>query len=546
MLMALMMIMSYAVFADADPSPSPSPEATTAPAGYSRQVTFNGVKKGDTINAYRLVSYDSTYNNYVFYDPFDKYVSTKNTVGTHTNTKYLASLSNAGIGALLSEYAAAAQEVKDNNPYSLPTVYATGTAGDTETVALTLEPGYYMILGQTTSTNGQLYSPTCVFVKPEGSSVKVYAGSDGSDITTALNVTMKKENAPTLDKESRNSAHDSEAWSKYITSNTDDIAEFRIKVDIPSFSDGTVLNLSIKDVMTNMEYVADSIKVYSDADLLSEITNAIPTNGVTVGTYDTEKHTQTLDIKLDYEAVHPEANVASTIYVYYKTLVHSDSSINNADADNKAKLVYSNVTTPDISAETPEITTEVDLFEFKLEKVDESGAALPGAKFKIYSSSTATTPINFSERKDTDGNVIEYYPDKDGTVTEIPCDATGKLHIVGLDVGSYYFEETTVPTGYYKPTGRFVLTLVRDTEKNKLGATTSFAALNTADNALISSTALSDDKVVFTAVLKNSATPILPTAGGMGTTIFTIMGIILMAMAFTMVVIYRRRLEETK
>jgi hypothetical protein len=507
----------------------------SASTTYDKTVSFSNVKSGDTITAYRLVSYDSTYNDYVFETSFASYLGTKK-ASNITNTQYLTSLKNSEVGSLLNAFAAAAQTV--DSGYTLPTAFASATAAD-NAASLTLEPGYYMILGSTTSTNSQLYAPTCVFVKPQGSSVKVYAGSEGSEITTSLHVAMKTENAPTLDKASKNPNHENETWSTLITGNTDDEAEFRIKVEIPAFSDGTVLNLSVKDTMHNMEYVADSIKVYSDENCTTELSGAIPSTGITVGTYDTAKHDQTLTIPLVYSVVHPTATVSSTVYIYYKAVLHSDAAVNNADAYNTAKLTYSNSTTPDVSYDTEDKTTEADLYDFNLSKVDESGNALAGAKFKVYSSNESTTPIKFSYNS----NTTAYYPDKDGTVTEVECDSLGKLHLTGLDVGTYYFEESTVPTGYYAPNGRFQLKLVRGSAKNLLDSTTSFAAVNSADTALISSTTLSDDKYTFSAVLKNSTTPVLPTAGGAGTVMYTAVGILMMALACAMALVYKRKVS---
>jgi LPXTG-motif cell wall-anchored protein len=307
-------------------------------------------------------------------------------------------------------------------------------------------------------------------------------------------------------------------------------------VTIPSFNDGTKLKLTVKDTMTNLTYETNSVKVYSDADLTNEITGAV--DGISVDEYNTTTHTQDLSIKLNFDKVHPTANAQSIIYVYYKAKVHEDSSVNNVDAKNVAKLVYANSATSDITFDTPDSKTDVDLYEIKLHKTDENDSPLTGAKFKLYENTTEMPIIKFSVRGE--GTAAEYYPDDNGTIEEVPCDSDGVLHIVGLDVGEYILVESTVPTGYYAPSNGFLLSLVRPTANanNKLTEESSFTALSDTDSGLINTTLTKITSVedtdgnvtnnIYEIYLKNSATPLLPTAGGMGTVIFTIVGLAMM------------------
>jgi LPXTG-motif cell wall-anchored protein len=526
-----------------DEEPAPASEAPAAAASaYSKDVTFTGVETGDSIYAYKLVAYDSSYNNYTLETSFNTYVDSYRNGARSSAVDYIEHLTNSEMAVLINKYAAAAQDAS-NETYTLPAAETSGTAADSK-VTLTLDAGYYMILGETTATNKKLYSPTSVFIKPEGTTVKVYAGADAeiAEITTSPIVAMKSEPAPSMDKLSKNSAHSEETWSKEITSNAGEEVEFRIQIDIPAFQDGTKLNMKLNDTMHNLQYVADSIKVYGDASLTadSEITDAIVET--TVGTYDTTTNNQTMTVEFDFDKIHPVTATSSVIYVYYKATVMAKTEEDNHDISNKADVEYSNKATPDNTSKTEEKETEVDTYVFELDKVNESGQPLTGAGFTFYNTADGTTPITFS--KNDDGT---YRPDTAGSVTEIKCDDNGKIKITGVDLGTYYAQETTVPTGYYAPAGRFEIELVANANDSAAldVEQTGVWSVDNADSVLIETTktGVNPTGALFTLTLKNSKTPILPETGGMGTIAFSIIGIAMMAAAGGFMVVRKRRIN---
>ena len=92
-----------------------------------------------------------------------------------------------------------------------------------------------------------------------------------------------------------------------------------------------------------------------------------------------------------------------------------------------------------------------------------------------------------------------------GTVTKITTGDTGKFTIQGLDAGIYYLTETQQPAGYNK---------LKDPLKIVIGENGTI----TVDDKSITGT---DVKVL------NQTGSILPSTGGMGTTLFYIFGAIL-------------------
>ena len=109
-------------------------------------------------------------------------------------------------------------------------------------------------------------------------------------------------------------------------------------------------------------------------------------------------------------------------------------------------------------------------------------------------------------------------------------------------------EETTVPGGYYAPKGGFKVDLTgertADAITGLLANGSTMTELNDSDRLLLGGSALDTANVnQLDVTLKNSTTPILPTTGGMGTALFTIGGVALMAAAAAIVILRRKRGE---
>lgn len=80
----------------------------------------------------------------------------------------------------------------------------------------------------------------------------------------------------------------------------------------------------------------------------------------------------------------------------------------------------------------------------------------------------------------------------------------------------------------------------------KLAAASSFTAINATDSALITGTASVNgtEQNRLDASLKNSSTPVLPTTGGVGTVMFTVIGLLCMGAALWFFLFARRRRKD--
>ena len=106
--------------------------------------------------------------------------------------------------------------------------------------------------------------------------------------------------------------------------------------------------------------------------------------------------------------------------------------------------------------------------------------------------------------------------DDTNTVTEIETDATGKFTIKGLDSDIYYLTETAAPAGYNKLAGPITIVIGEDGKTSV------------------------DNTVVDEVKVLNQAGSELPETGGMGTTIFYVLGSILVLGAAVLLITKKR------
>lgn len=203
--------------------------------------------------------------------------------------------------------------------------------------------------------------------------------------------------------------------------------------------------------------------------------------------------------------------------------------VNEAGNANTAYLDYSN--DPYANPETwegYESSTTVYSFGFDLTKVDKkTNDALAGAEFEVYSDAQLTNKISFVG---TNGN----YKKADATqtdeaVTTVAVNESGKLILEGLAAGTYYLKETKAPADYNIARDAFELT-VKDTDNDGVA--------ENADNSARFENGL------VTISIPNSNGFQLPTTGGMGTILFTVGGIALIALGAVMIVLIRKNSKK--
>lgn len=554
-LLAAFMLLSTTICALADDNT----QTGTPTTGKTITLNVSNVADGDTVSAYKLVSYNTTGNGYEFNEGFESYINTKK-AESQTAEQYLASLDAAGVNKLLEGYAT---ECNTGTAYNLPTTSASATATNGN-ASLKLDAGYYLLLTTTSSTNSKVYTPLSAFVKVDGENLVVYAGSNTKALTAeqdgSYKVSAKFEDGPTIDKKT-NATKSSEdaAWKDTAAAGVGDIVRFYVAVTIPKYNNVSALNLTVNDTLTNLKYKDGSVKVYqnepnvkgnntSDTEIQGAIKNS---DKVVVQDYTVTDGTgkQSLKFELDYAKIMEGATQSKTVYVYYEAIMQKESVVEKKHSgENVATLTYSNAAKPDSEHTTDKKQTNVCNYYLSVNKVkNDTEEALKGAMFSLYPDKTSKDAIKFVKATDTDGT--EYYrpaaEGESGAVTVLEAN----FRIRGLDANTYYLEEVETPKGYTKPKDRFKTTLTSKLDENNLhtgkldAAASNMTSVNDADKNLIIAGINNELLHQFDATIKNFSTPNLPTTGGTGTVLLSIGGVVLMA-AGAYLLFFRKKKEN--
>ena len=545
LLLALAMLLAMAVPAVAEEN-------------YSREITFSGVAKGDTVKAYKLGWYDENYNKYIFYDEFETYAANFYDYKTQSLEEHLAESTKDHLTALMINYVIMTDSA--HGKVSFPPNPVEATADANNEVKMTLEPGYYLLLVSTTAQNNRTYMPVTVFVQVKNGNVKVYAA--GSEITDGLTAVFKHEDGPAVNVRVSDDSKATTQWKETAGGRVGETMDFYMEVSIPAYEseDVDISSLIAKCQLAGLNYVEGSMKATTlpkaDSDAVE---GAI--KGTTVGA------DGNLTVELDYSKIRNAATGRGLIYLHFQATVVPDA-VAESEASATAKLEYVFSMEAGTTKTTAVSTAAVYNYDFTLFKKSnelnipsDAGSGhkpLAGAGFTLYADEAMNTPVSMVKVDATATTDAYYRPAtaaeitaSTGIVTEMDANMGNDkdtLSIRGLDVGSYYVKETKTPSGYYAPKGIFKLDLTaeRDASESLVKdlASGGFTETKEADRALIQKKSLNAEKNRFEADLLNSSTPVLPTTGGVGTVMFTVIGLLCMGAALWFFLFARRRRKD--
>lgn len=300
---------------------------------------------------------------------------------------------------------------------------------------------------------------------------------EDTDIATVV----EKNTVPEEDK-TQSTAADGTYADTTLDFNIGDTVYYQVEI-----TDGTGTNsaITLTDTMSEgLTLNQDDITVLKDG-------SAVDAANYTI----TDKSAQgfTLTLLADYVAT---LDAGDIVVVKYNATINENAAIDSDTNTNTAKLEYSEQEQTDV--------VKLETYDFVVKKTDGTNF-LDGAEFKLYDAATDGNQILL--KKDDTG----YYKADDGDATlTIAVDSEAGCNVRGLAPGTYYLEEVVVPDGYNKLAAREAVTITT-------GATAA----------------------VEVTVVNNAGTE-LPSTGGIGTTIFYVVGGILLIGAAIILVARRK------
>ncbi|WP_027216778.1 isopeptide-forming domain-containing fimbrial protein [Butyrivibrio fibrisolvens] len=481
-------------------------------------ITVTKATEGETYTAYEVLEYtavDETLNDAAqFTDTHGTYKVTAQWVDFFTGSEY-------GLSSYITNYDGEyyVTGVTDANSTAFASAIQTGSikyiashtnltvagqaVADGSTVTISNLPyGYYVIdssLGAVNSTG--LTSP----------SVSV----EEKNVTTPAPEKEVQENSRAA---KAFSIDESNGWGEWNDGQIGDTVTFKTKVTLLPKTTNVVLH----DTMDATLSYNEDVVVYYAADATgSDVTDAVKAissvkadgNGFTVS----------------FDTAYTE-NLTNTVFVtvVYSAKITQDAQVNKGQL-NDTYVSYGNDGT------TEHDRTYTYTYDINIIKQDENGAALDDTHFNLLAADgkTVLKVVNNSDGVYT----LAADQNADNVTDDIVTSSEGKIKINGLDTGVYYLRETQAKAGYNMLTDDIKISISGTVDSANNTAVGTISATYGEDNAAKIGNVSVDKNTLY---VVNTTGAYLPSTGGIGTTMFYLVGGALILMAVAAFIVKRK------
>ena len=495
LLLALVMVFALATTAFAQEVPGTD--------GKEGSITISNAAKGETYKIYKLfnatVSADKTSIAYTGEIP-----TSLNTYFTADKHGYISATADATDGENMSEGLKTALKDWTRTATAAKTVESDGSALKFKGLDL----GYYVV---TTSQGEQLISVDST--KPDATIVDKNS-STPKDLTKTATGTATDKSVSIGDTVTYTVRFKT---SNYYGAGTEakEILSYTIEDTLPAFLN----DVKVTSISVNNDVILDQTGATPQFDSNKKIV---------IKWYDEAEN------KFLYDN-------GATITITYTAVVTDQAAIDGAGNTNKVTVTW---TTKDGEPPVPgELKKEETIYTYAiaLKKVNDKGVALPGAEFKF--------PFYVKSTPDVNGAYIYAGTTAtEGLTNKITTPDDGVIVVKGVKSGSYEIKEDIAPAGYNKLTEPVTVTAV------KTGQTTTKTTVyldkdgkKVDESAKVTEVKVDIDTIAATAVVVvNKAGTELPSTGGMGTTIFYVLGAVLVVGAGVLLITKKRMSDANR
>ena len=395
----------------------------------------------------------------------------------------------------------------------------------------TLADGYYLVVDTTKNVAaGSAYNTALL------------------QVVGNINITVKTD-APTVEKkvlEDEKYKQDGGYGTGY-----NDVADYNMGDAVPFHLIGSVPDMSRYDtykyifhdtLSAGLTLNEDSIKVYVAS-------NKAGTDKAEITGWTKAVNEQSFTVSFANLKTVSGVSQGKYIIVEYTATLNQNAVVGLDGNPNEVYLEYSNKPdqsgsgATDNTGKTPEDKVIVFTYELDTTKVDgqDNTKKLEGAEFKLHNADNKWAIV------DSNSKVTGWADTEEGGST-LTSDAEGLFKVIGLDNGTYYLKETKAPTGYNLLSKEITVVITATTTNGQTwtDGVASSALTNLAVTA--DGTAGTGDTSTGIAgiTVANNKGSTLPETGGMGTTIFYVVGAILVLGAGILLITRRRMNKAAK
>ncbi len=540
-----------------------------------------------TFNVYQIFTINEVEADYSASGDLTNYKMTTNTDFYDFFDDSVAGLDSGDIPDTISAYAysyLAAEWIYDNYDKASETpklaallkvyventdnsVNAIGTLTSTNPVS-GLAYGYYLVVDTADSSNNYL---VLLADTSTGKTVSLSPKTEVLDVTKQIYHNEVGQNT------TENDIYGNEAgWGNVGDNQIGDTVYFRATAELPTAiaESYTEYYYTLIDFMDETLSYNNNLKIYSDSDYANEITGY---SNLTPLPKDTDSNDAIFAVQFDKTQVQTLLDAdKDTLYLKYSATLTDDAIIADGNQENTLHLLFSNSLTSQWNGDVPSSPDDYDdeeefghnkdtvydyTFQVTIYKEDELGNKLKDVEFELKDSKEDKISVkdvtNAEGYGSYEGNVYVISEDGEATIT---TPDSGIVTILGLDDydGSsngtiYRLYETKPKDGYSLLTEyvEFYYEVDYDTNGDSIKSFTAFVSDDTKNYLEVTENTASEYSdglginMVSTGVadaeitIINNAGSLLPETGGVGTVMFYVVGIGMMAAAG--VLIYKRK-----